>query len=98
MRALDQDQDRITSEALDTDFGPVEQNAAENDNSGTRAPQKGAMVQPSAQIALPTQVLTEAALRFSRRAKPGPRLQQWERWKERRLPRVCWGKPVRSAR
>jgi hypothetical protein len=92
MRALDQDQDRITSEALGTDFGLVDQTAAENDNSGTSAPQTGAMVQPSAQTALPTPVLAEAALRFSRRRKQATRLPRGERWKERRLPRVCWAK------
>jgi hypothetical protein len=96
MRALDQDEERNTSEPLGTDSSPGDQN--QNGNSDTSAPQEGAIVPPSAQTASPTRGLAEAALRSSGRAKQGARVPRWERWKERRLPRVCWGKPSRSTR
>ena len=97
MRALDQDQGRIAGEPDATEFSAALQKATGTANFNRRVPAKAAMDPPLPQAALPARSRAEAVLRFSRSAKQDPRLRRSERWKERRLPRVCWDKPGRPS-
>jgi hypothetical protein len=95
MRALGQDQDRITGEPPGNGRAP-DQNPAEDDSPGRNVPRTEAKVSP--QTVPPTKGLAEAALRFSRCKKQATCLPRWDRWKERRLPHICWAKSSQSAR
>jgi hypothetical protein len=94
MRALGQDQDRITGEPPGNGRAP-DQNPAEDDSPGRNVPRTEAKVSP--QTVPLTKGFAEAALRFSRRKKQATRLPRGVRWKERRLPRICWAKSSQSA-
>jgi hypothetical protein len=89
MRVVEQDNETVTS-------GPVTIAPDASRPGGPDAALQGPASSPkSAQAAVPVRVHAEAALRFSRRSKAPSQLPRWERWKERRLPRVCWSKPKR---
>jgi len=96
MRAFDQDQSGIAGEPDATEPSVAVQRAIGTANFNRRGPAKAATDPPLPQAALPARSRAEA-LRFSRRTKQDPRLRQSERWKERRLPRVCWDKPGRPS-
>ena len=91
------DQDRIAGEPDATEPSAALQKATGTANFNRRVPAKAASDPPLPQAALPARSRAEAALRFSRRAKQDPLLRRSERWKERRLPRVCWDKPGRPS-
>ena len=94
MRVLDQDQEKLTSDGLPELSDPGEASKAGAITSGPEAPAAAVSASPPPQNA---PAPAKAALRFSRRIKPVTRLPRGERWKERRLPRVCWSKRSRSA-
>jgi hypothetical protein len=98
MPVLDHDGERITGELPSNDSSAHNQNPIEDANPATDAPRTEAKVSPSVQPAPPTKGLAEAALRLSRRKKQATCLPRGERWKERRLPRICYAKPSQFAR
>ena len=98
MRALDQDQDRITSEPLGTD------RPGRSERSGERQLWHECASKGRDRFSLRRRPLCQPRCSLRRRSgsaaaeKPATRLPRWERWKERRLPRICWAKSSQSAR